>query len=71
MKFYTEISEEERHDWRKMEPTKMALEMLAFIASETEREVLSHLMNGEHTKADLAAGKADGLRKAISLLEHE
>lgn len=71
MKFYTEISEDERADWRKFEATELAMEMLAERAAELEQEALSLMRAAEFTKANHKAGQADGFREALSLLEHD
>jgi hypothetical protein len=71
MRFYSEISQDERSDWRKSEATKLALAALRERATEHFNDAMSCLIGGDTEKAKLHAGQAKGLDEAIDLLEND
>jgi hypothetical protein len=71
MRFYSEISQDERSDWRKSEATKLALVMLRERAVEHVSDAVSCLTGGDTEKAKLHAGQAKGINEAIDLLEND
>lgn len=71
MKFYAEISEDERADWRKHEATKLALAMLRQRSEEHKSDAIACLVGGDKDNATIHASKAKGFDEAIDLMEHD